>query len=72
MENLKNAIVYNDNLFILSKIHEKHLLTLNKILQWLTNNNMKINLARGLQLTNNNNLQLYTSKKKISEDTDTN
>ena len=46
MDKLANLIVYIDNLLIHSKSHEDHLVTLDEVLQRLTDNNMKINLAK--------------------------
>ena len=46
MDKLKNVIVYIDDLLIHSKTHEDHLVTLDEVLQRLTDNNMKINLAK--------------------------
>ena len=46
MDKLKNVIVYIDDLLIHSKTHDDHLVTLDEELQRLTDNNMKINLAK--------------------------
>ena len=46
MDKLANVIVYIDDLLIHSKSHENHLVTLDEVLQRLTDNNMKINLAK--------------------------
>ena len=45
MEKLQNIIVYIDDLLVHSKTHEEHLSELDEVLQSLTNNNVKINLA---------------------------
>ena len=45
MYKLHNVIVYIEDLLIHSKAHEDHLSALDEVLQWLTGNNMKINLA---------------------------
>ena len=46
MERLQNVIIYIDDLLIHSKSHEKHLSALDEVLQQLTYNKMKINLAK--------------------------
>ena len=46
MDKLTNAIVYIDDILIHSKTHDSHLVTLDEVLQRLTDNNMKINLAK--------------------------
>ena len=46
MDKLANVIVYIDDLLIHSKSHENHLVTLDEVLQRLTDNNMKINLVK--------------------------
>ena len=46
MDKLTNVIVSIDVLLIHSKTHEEHLITLDEVLQRLTDNNTKINLAK--------------------------
>ena len=48
---IKNTIVYIDDLLIHSKTYEDHLSALDKVLQRLTDNNMKINLAKNTELS---------------------
>ena len=46
MDKLANLIVYIGNLLIHSKTHENHLVTLDEVLLRLTDNNMKLILAK--------------------------
>ncbi len=46
MDGIENVIVYIDDLLIHSKIHEHHLLILDIVMTRLSENNMKINIAK--------------------------
>jgi hypothetical protein len=46
MDRIENVIVYIDDLLIHSKTHEHHLVILDIVMTRLTDNNMKINIAK--------------------------
>jgi len=46
LQNLQNVIVYIDDLLVHSNTHDRHLQTLEQVLEQLSQNHLKINLDK--------------------------